>query len=66
MLSEGKKKMLRATANFILGYCRNGVENIRICADTEDDTPYVSVSVWGKDDQLIYEWSDFPKKEGEL
>lgn len=66
MLSEGQKEMLRAMANFILGYCRNGVENIRICADTEGGTPYVSVSVWGKDDQLIYEWSDFPKKEGEL
>jgi uncharacterized membrane protein len=66
MLSEGQKKMLRAMADFLLGYCRNGVENIRICADTEDDTPYVSVSVWGKGDQLIYEWSDFPKKEAEL
>jgi uncharacterized membrane protein len=66
MLSEGQKKMLRATANFIFGYCRNGVENIRICADVEDDTPYVSVVVWGKNDQIIYEWSDFPKKEGEL
>ena len=66
MLSEGQKKMLRAMADFILGYCCNGVENIRICADTEDDTPYVSVSVWSKDDQLIYEWSDFPKKEAKL